>query len=188
MLRKNPTLLAYTAQLYQSGSHAASMGMRQFEPGQQLLTQGDELARIYIIEQGITKCYVSEENGKSYLFEFLGAGEITGEIEVLKSKPCLCTIEAVTPVNAYTLSLPLTRHLLETDTTFMRLLLGEMADRMVNTSTRASFQQLYSIEHALGKLLHLQAGQGISLSKNDMASYLGITLRSLNRLLKQLGV
>lgn len=68
---------------------------------------------------------------------------------------------------------------------FNRMLIDELADRIINTSSRSSFQQLYTVEHALKKLLTLQAKYKVSLTKEDMADYLGITLRSLNRLLRQ---
>lgn len=37
-----------------------------------------------LIRSGITKCYFIEENDKEYIVEFLGKGEIIGEIEVIK--------------------------------------------------------------------------------------------------------
>jgi CRP-like cAMP-binding protein len=47
-------------------------------------------------------------------------------------------------------------------------------------------QQLYTVEHAVKRLLELQTRQQLNFSKEDMAAYLGITLRSLNRALKHL--
>lgn len=57
---------------------------------------------------------------------------------------------------------------------------------MINTSSRAVYQQLYPIKYALTKLLTIEKRQGLNLSKADMASYLGIDIRSLNRLLKEI--
>ncbi|HSC36711.1 MAG TPA: hypothetical protein VLD19_02520, partial [Chitinophagaceae bacterium] len=79
---------------------------------------------------------------------------------------------------------------------FMRLLqenselnlavLELMATRLTNTATKASRQQLYTLSHSLQMLVEvLDAGQ-ITFTKQDLSSYLGISLRSLNRLLSQL--
>jgi len=76
--------------------------------------------------------------------------------------------------------------LLKTDLKVNNLLLDTFAERIINTASRASYQQLYTIEHSLGKLLELQSKQEISISKEDMASYLGVTVRSLNRAFKRL--
>ncbi|WP_434086991.1 cyclic nucleotide-binding domain-containing protein [Sphingobacterium faecium] len=37
-------------------------------------------------------------NDKEYIVEFLGKGEIVGEIELLRKMPCLCSIQATRDV------------------------------------------------------------------------------------------
>ncbi|MNR39083.1 hypothetical protein D3C85_1572520 [compost metagenome] len=76
--------------------------------------------------------------------------------------------------------------LIQKSSEFTTILLQELSTRIIQTSTRASFQQLYTVEYALLKLLQLQADEHISISKDDMAAYLGISVRSFNRSLKQL--
>jgi len=125
------------------------------------------------------------ENGKNYILEILSAGEILGDIELIKKIDCLCSVEAMTNVEAFALPMPLVISLLQTDIAFNKLIIDELAGKVINTSTRTSVQQLYTIRPALEILLALQASQEVSLIKEDMAAYLGITLRSLNRLLKQ---
>ncbi|WP_139218449.1 helix-turn-helix domain-containing protein [Pedobacter antarcticus] len=41
-------------------------------------------------------------------------------------------------------------------------------------------------EFGLKKILELQARQGLTLSKDDLAAYMGVTIRSLNRALKNI--
>jgi CRP-like cAMP-binding protein len=138
------------------------------------------------LKEGITKCYFNEVDDKRFIVEFLGKGEIIGEIEVIKNFPCLCNVKALTPVKAYAISIPYFKSLLEKELTFNKLLLESFTERIINTSTRASFQQLHTVEHTLGKLLALLKEQEMTISKEDMAAYLGITIRSLNRTLKKL--
>jgi CRP-like cAMP-binding protein len=64
--------------------------------------------------------------------------------------------------------------------------LDSFAKRIVDTASRASYQQLYTVGHSLNKLMDLQTKQNVTLSKEEMASYLGITVRSLNRAMKDL--
>jgi CRP-like cAMP-binding protein len=183
MLRTNITFLSFIKQLYEAKQHDNEISLKLFPRGSRLLQQGEQATKIFIVAEGITKCYFSEENGKNYILEFLGEGEIAGELEVIKDINCLCSVEAVTAVRAYVLTVPLVRYLLENNPLFNQMLLTELAERIINTSSRSSFQQLYSVEHALKKLLQLQAEHELSISKEDMAAYLGVTLRSLNRLL-----
>jgi len=75
--------------------------------------------------------------------------------------------------------------LIETNVNFTKILLQELSTRIIQTSSRASFQQLYTLEYGLTKLLKLQTDADLEISKEDMAAYLGISVRSLNRTLKQ---
>ena len=186
MLRTNNTFLSYFEQLYNSQQRKEEILIKEFSQGQLILQQGQNATKVYSIKEGITKCFFDEGDDKGFIVEFLGKGEVIGDIEVIKNMPCLCNIQALTPVQVYAISVPFTRSLLEKDLLFNKLMLDSFAERIINTSTRASFQQLHTVEHTLAKLLELQKAQGLDISKEDMAAYLGITIRSLNRTLKKL--
>lgn len=186
MLRTNSNLLAFIEKLYAEQLRKDDIILRSFNTGERLLEQDVKISKVFIIREGVTKCYLTEENDKAYIFEFLGKGEIIGEIEALKHKECLCTVEAIKPVTAYCMSAAFFLSLIESNLDLNQILLHELTDRVLNTSRRSSFQQLYALEYGLSKLLQLQEKEQISLSKDDMAAYLGITIRSLNRTMKLL--
>lgn len=185
MLRTNQSFLSYLEELYKK-QHGDSILLQSFSKGQKLLAQDTSLSSILLIKEGIVKCYFTEENGKEYIVEFLGSGEILGEVELIKNIPCLCGIEALTEVVVYTISLSYFNELIQKDLILNNLLLNSFAERIINTSSRASYQQLYTVEHTLTQLLKMQSKQNIQISKEDMAAYLGIAVRSLNRILKDL--
>lgn len=185
MLRTNQPFLDYLEQLYTRQDHQGNIVLKPFEKGDKILTQNEISTKIMLIKSGITKCYFVEENDKEYIVEFLGKGEIVGEIEVIKNVPCLCSIEAITEVTVYSMSIPYFQSLIKNDLTLNNLLLDVFAERIVNTSSRASYQQLHTTEHTLSQLLEVKSKE-MEISKEDMAAYLGITVRSLNRALKEL--
>lgn len=185
MLRTNQPFLDYLEQLYIRQDHKGNIVLKPFEKGNKILTQNEISTKIMLIKSGITKCYFVEENDKEYIVEFLGKGEIVGEIEVIKNVPCLCSIEAITEVTVYSMSIPYFQSLIKNDLTLNNLLLDVFAERIVNTSSRASYQQLHTTEHTLSQLLDVKSRE-MEISKEDMAAYLGITVRSLNRALKEL--
>ncbi|WP_294298377.1 Crp/Fnr family transcriptional regulator [uncultured Chryseobacterium sp.] len=185
MLRTNQPFLDYLEQLYSRQDHKGNIVLKPFEKGDKILTQNEISTKIMLIKSGITKCYFVEENDKEYIVEFLGKGEIVGEIEVIKNVPCLCSIEAITEVIVYSMSIPYFQALIKNDLTLNNLLLDVFAERIVNTSSRASYQQLHTTEHTLSQLLEVKSKE-MEISKEDMAAYLGITVRSLNRALKEL--
>lgn len=150
------------------------------------MRQGETIANIYMIKDGITKCFISEENGKDFIIAFLGKGEVIGELEALQKIDCLCNVEAISEVTAYAVPDYVFAELIAKNPTFTKFLLQELSTRIIQTSTRASFQQLYTLEYGLSKLLKLQDEAQIIISKEDMAAYLGISVRSFNRTLKSL--
>lgn len=174
MLRTNENILSYIQQLYERQERKENIAARSFSKGQLLLRQGEKPTRVLVVKEGIIKCFITEENGKDYIIEFLGKGEIIGEIEVIRNIHYLCNIQALTEVEAFSITVPFFKELLGRQPDFNSLLLDEMAERIINTSSRASFQQLHPIEHVLTKLLQLQSRQKIFISKEDMAAYLGL--------------
>ncbi|MFD0700043.1 Crp/Fnr family transcriptional regulator [Myroides pelagicus] len=186
MLRINISFLQYIESLANSKEYADRIILQTYKPKDFLLHQGDPVTKIIVINQGITKCFITEENGKEYIPEFLGTGEIMGEIEVIGKKNCLASVEAISEVTAYVIPVSVFNELLKTNITFANALLEVEALRVYHTSQKASFQQLYTVEHALEKLLELQEKQELKLTKEDIASYLGITTRTLNRALKKI--
>lgn len=182
MLRTNTEFLIYIDALYRSNQ--SEISLQNFEKDSLLLRQGEISHRVFVIKEGIAKCFFLEENGKDYILEFMSKGQVLGEIELIRQIDCLCNVAALTPLQVYVIPTLVFKELLAKDLTLNKILLEELAERIINTSSRASFQQLYTVEHGLAKLLELQKKQGIEITKEDMAGYLGITLRSLNRALK----
>ncbi|MEN4760488.1 Crp/Fnr family transcriptional regulator [Chryseobacterium sp. C39-AII1] len=185
MLRTNQPFLDYLDSLFTNQEHKDNIVLKSYEKGEKLLTQNEISTKIMLVKSGITKCFFVEENDKEYIVEFLGKGEIIGEIEMLKNVSCLCSIEAITEVTVYSMTIPYFRSLIKSDLTLNNLLLDVFAERIVNTSSRASYQQLHTTEHTLSQLLEVKSKE-MEISKEDMAAYLGITVRSLNRALKEL--
>lgn len=182
MLRTNTEFLSYVDTLYQT--YRPEISLQSFEKDSLLLRQGEKNHRVFVIKEGIAKCFFLEENGKDYILEFMSKGQVLGEIEMIRQIDCLCNVTALTALQVYVIPASIFKQLLSKDLTLNKILLAELAERIINTSSRASFQQLYTVEHGLAKLLELQEKQGMKISKEDMAAYLGITLRSLNRALK----
>lgn len=182
MLRTNTEFLTYIDKLYQGGQ--SEISLQSFEKDCLLLRQGEKSHRVFVIKEGIAKCFFLEENGKDYILEFMSKGQVLGEIELIRQIACLCNVAALTSLQVYVIPASSFKQMLAKDLVLNKILLEELAERIINTSSRASFQQLYTVEHGLAKLLELQKKQGIEISKEDMAAYLGITLRSLNRALK----
>jgi len=185
MLRTNPSFSDYFDKLYHKKSYKENITLTAYGKGDKIFIQNEIPSEIMLIRTGITKCYFVEENNKEYIVEFLGKGEIIGEIEVIKNIPCLCTIEAMTEVTVYSMPAPYFRTLLKNELKLNRFLLAVFADRIINTSSRASYQKLRSTEHTHSQFLELKSKE-MEISKEHMAAYLGITVKNLNKTLDKI--
>jgi CRP-like cAMP-binding protein len=183
MLRINLPILAFI-ESYSITNPAVES--KTFAAGQTFIRQGASIAKVYFLRSGITKCYIQEDNGKDYIFEFLGKGEVVGDIEAIRKEKCLCNITAITEVETLVMPQVVFNELLANNQEFNTMMMQELATRISQTCTRSAYQQLYPLEYALLRILTLESEQEIYLSKKDLAAYLGITVRSFNRVVKEL--
>ncbi|MGE8534045.1 MAG: Crp/Fnr family transcriptional regulator, partial [Chryseobacterium sp.] len=115
MLRTNQTFLNYLDELYEKQKGSDDITLKSFSAGNKILIQDHQPSHVMLIKKGIVKCYFVEENGKEYIVEFLGSGEVIGEVELIKNINCLCTIETLTEATVYAVKIPAFRSLIKND-------------------------------------------------------------------------
>ncbi|MDT0605998.1 Crp/Fnr family transcriptional regulator [Croceitalea rosinachiae] len=175
----------YIVKLKASGSNDS---ITEYEAvvGEKIISQKTNVQSIYLIKNGLAKCYLTEDTGNDFIQEFFGAGEVFGEIELITNEISFCTIEALAPTTYFKIPKKTFNQLLKEDAVFNTLLLQLMASKIKYTALRHSYNQSHAIEKKLRKLLNELPNLFQKISKNDIANYLGITVRSLNRVLPTL--
>jgi CRP-like cAMP-binding protein len=186
MIRTNLKLLQLTDSLAVNAGSKEALVQRNFPERQRLITQDHQHSSVYVIKSGIAKCYITEANGKDYILDFLGEGEMLGEMEALRHTPGMCTVEAVTLLTVYKMSNIQFGHFLRTQPDFNAAVMELLATRLANTAIKGARQQLYTLSHSLRQLLTALNSQHITFTKQHLSEYLGISIRSLNRLLKDI--
>jgi len=181
MFQEASNFLDFVEELY--AQDTAGVSLIEFNAKEMLMHQGAAAQHVFVL----CKIGLEEENGKEYILAFLSTGEILGELELIRDEPRLCSVQALNKVEAYKLTKACFLNLLNTDLKLNRLIINAYAERITNTSKKASFQKLYTTENGLQRILKLQETENIEISKADLSAYLGISVRSLNRLLKQRG-
>ncbi|PKV51444.1 CRP-like cAMP-binding protein [Aquimarina sp. MAR_2010_214] len=185
MIRINQELLNFFSRLSESSASGLVKEIRYFSKDK-IVTQGKYVSSIYIIKSGVVKCYVNEDNGRDFIQEFFSTGEILGELEVFNDIISFCNAEAITEVTGYQIDVKDFYTLLENHPELNILLLKALANKVRDTAIRASQQQSYPIAYNLKKLMKFSSDEAMAFSKQDIADYLGITLRSLNRALHEI--
>ncbi|WP_210423611.1 Crp/Fnr family transcriptional regulator [Croceivirga thetidis] len=183
MIRVNSTFLDYIVTLKNS-SYGELITEKQAEFGEKIIEQKTNVRYVFLIKEGLAKCYLTEDTGEDFIQEFFGKGEVFGEIELITNNISFCTIEALTPTTYFKIPKRVFHDLIKKDEAFNTQILELMAGKVRYTALRHSYNQTHSIEEILKSLL-LQYPDLLKLiSKKDISNYLGITVRSLNRVLK----
>ncbi len=184
MIRANPELLAYIDSLF--NKNTIGIDLEKYVSKDKVMLQEKRYNSVFLIKEGIAKCYLTDENGKDFIQEFLGEGLEFGELEIYTNKLSFCTIEAITPLTVYKISHETYKKLLDEDKKFINLILKAMAYKISYKAPRHSYQQGYSIENNIVKLQKEYPEFTKIIPKQDIANFLGITLRSLNRVLREM--
>lgn len=182
LVKKNEKLLAYVQTLANKDTQGHIV-VKELAAKTILLEQGEQGHFVYLIISGIVKCFITEDNDKNYTIEFLGAGEVFGELEIIKNTKSICTVKALSPLSVFKIRADYFSHLMDHDRAFNKLIIEVLATRMEVGAKRAAFQQTYPAEHTVLSLLQLEND---TIPKEELAEYLGITIRSLNRTILKL--
>jgi CRP-like cAMP-binding protein len=182
MIRTNQELLDYVSKI-----HDSNLILEQtFTPFQTIFEQGKRVDTAYIIKSGIAKCFLTEENGNDFVEEFFGEGGIMGEIEIINNHLSVCEISAITELSVYKISSANFKYLLDGDKIFNQLILKALSSKIHYKASRHAHNQLHDVEANLLRLQREFPEILNAIPKLDIANYLGVTLRSLNRTLNEL--
>ncbi|GAA0893866.1 hypothetical protein GCM10009122_35460 [Fulvivirga kasyanovii] len=185
MVRVNSDLLVYVNKLYEAGS-CKYFTVQDYQPKEKVIRQAKRVLSVYIIKSGIAKCYLSEDNGKDFIQEFFSEGEIFGEIEAINGQISFCAIEAITNLQVFQIKNEDFHELLKSDRKFNDLILKAIANKVRYKALRHGYNQSHAIEDNLMRLINEFPNLLLQISKQDIANYLGITIRSLNRTLNEM--
>jgi CRP-like cAMP-binding protein len=184
MIRKSPAILRIMDELAGDGLTGRYILPRNFHKGHLLIGQGTTTTNVFFIRSGIVKCSFAENSDKEFILEFLGEGEVLGELEAITKAPAMSSVQAISDLSVYMLDKATFLDLLRKNEAFNIAVMELMAVRLTDTAIRSARQQLNPLEHNLSQLLAALEHEKLPCTKQELADYLGITLRSLNRMLK----
>ncbi|WP_442588145.1 Crp/Fnr family transcriptional regulator [Pedobacter sp. AW31-3R] len=98
----------------------------------------------------------------------------------------MATLTAISETTCIKISIPQFKDLISENKKFNLLLMQSLASKIRYKALRHSFIQTHSLEENLIQIKNTFPDVFSMIEKNDLANYLGITLRSLNRSLKKI--
>ncbi|MES9793917.1 transcriptional regulator YeiL, partial [Priestia megaterium] len=142
---------------------------------------------IYYLVEGKAKLYVTHENGKVSLINFLQAPTFMGEVELLNSQRYSKAIQTVTKIICLAIPINACKNKLLTDVTFLRHLCSFLSEKATRTSAKYTQNQAYPLENRLAAFIMLSADGNFYKEKHtEVCEYLGVSYRHLLHVLAQL--
>lgn len=174
--------------------------VRRFARGQSLFVEGDQSARVFLVQYGWVLLTRTAPSGRDVVLAVRGAGDIVGELSSLDGQPRIATATALGVVDAVVARASALTEALQ-DSTAARELIGVLAGQLRDADERLlEFAALDTIGRVAGRLLELvgrfgtQTDDGIvielALSQEQLASWCGAsreaTVKAL-AVLRQIG-
>ena len=159
----------------------------QFERGEFIYKEGSYPQYIYYLVEGKAKIYVTHENGKVSLINFLQALTFMGEVELLNSQRYSKAIQTVTKTICLAIPINPCKNKLLTDVTFLRHLCRFLSEKATSISAKYTQNQAYPLENRLAAFIILSADDNFYKEKHtEVCEYLGVSYRHLLHVLAQL--
>ncbi|MGE1115056.1 transcriptional regulator YeiL [Priestia megaterium] len=159
----------------------------QFERGEFIYKEGSYPQYIYYLVEGKAKLYVTHENGKVSLINFLQAPTFMGEVELLNSQRYSKAIQTVTKTICLAIPIDTCKNKLLTDVIFLRYLCSFLSEKATRISAKYTQNQAYPLENRLAAFIMLSADGNFYKEKHtEVCEYLGVSYRHLLHVLAQL--
>jgi CRP/FNR family transcriptional regulator len=172
-------------------SHVAAMSsVRRLAPGEALFNEGDRTESIYEVLSGMLRIYKLLPDGRRQITGFLSAGHLVG---LAHRNHCLYTVDAVTPVTLCRYPLAHFDRLVDQVPGFARRLLAVTSDELRAAQDQMLLLGRKTAEEKIASFLLMMAKRQksdetvqLSMTRSDIADYLGLTTETVSRTLTKL--
>ncbi len=176
---------------------AAGTRARRFRRGEVIFHVGDPGDALFIIVSGEVKISLPSEGGDEAILVRLARGDVFGELALLDGAPRSATVTALTAVETVVLPRDRFRELIANEPIVRDALLASLAAELRRLTTHVEELHFLDITGRLAACLARLATDGgtplpdgavqlkTSLTQGDLASMVGSTRQSVNKLLRQ---
>jgi CRP-like cAMP-binding protein len=157
--------------------------------------QGGPADYFCIVLEGEFKVEHALSDGHLLIVSYLYPGQSISDIEIALGLPYVYRITTVTKAAVLMLRADIYRKWIASDNHFLMLLTVQLSSKLYAASQKSIDQVTMSLRHKLIRYLYSKVEQYdfnvhvaciTSLSREDIASQWGVTVRSINRILKEL--
>jgi CRP/FNR family transcriptional regulator, putaive post-exponential-phase nitrogen-starvation regulator len=159
----------------------------QFDRGDFIFKEGSHPEYLYYLVEGKAKLFVTHENGKVSLIDFLQPPVFMGEIELLNEERISKGIQAITNVICLAIPIQACKEKLLTDPTFLKHLCMFLSKKATTISAKYTVNQAYPLLNRLADFILVSADHDFYKEKHtEVCEYLGVSYRHLLHVFSQL--
>ena len=161
--------------------------LREFEPDEFMIQEGECPEYLYYLMEGRAKLFLSQENGKISLINFIEAPCFIGEMELLDESRLPQGVKAISLCRCYQIEISRCRELLLQDVKFLRYLCAFLSEKATQNTNNYMCNQSYPLKVRLAEFILKMAVNGYYREPHtEVAEFLGVTYRHLLYVLAQL--
>jgi CRP/FNR family transcriptional regulator, putaive post-exponential-phase nitrogen-starvation regulator len=160
--------------------------VREYQRDEWIIQEGMRPDFLFYVIEGKAKIYVTHQNGKVSLINFINENDYIGEMELLNDEYYTKGIQALTKTICFALPFLHYRKLLLEDAKFLRELTKFLSGKATNMAAKYTQSLAFPLENRLADFILQTADEGIYKEKHVMVcDYLGISYRHLLHVLSQ---
>ncbi|MFD2627551.1 transcriptional regulator YeiL [Oceanobacillus kapialis] len=165
------------------------MEIHEYERDEWIIKEGTRPDFLFFVVEGKAKIYITHQNGKVSLINFINANEFIGEMELLHDVYYTKGIQASTKTVCFALPMRYYRKQLMEDAKFLRELTRFLSVKATQMAMKYTQSLAFSLENRLADFILQTADNGVYKEKHvTVCDYLGVSYRHLLHVLTQFTV
>lgn len=152
----------------------------EFDGDETILHEGTRPPFLYYIISGSLKRYVTHENGRVSLVNFLSGPCFIGEIEMLQKQRVAKGVKAITACVAFAVDFAACEDRILNDNKFLRHLIFYLSRNSVKSGYRQAANRAWPLKNRLARFILNTSHNNIYRQRHtETSEYLGVTYRHL---------
>lgn len=152
----------------------------QFENDELILREGEEPYYLFYLIDGRAKLFLTHDNGRISLVNFLSAPCFIGEMELLDAQRFANGVKAITKCTCFAIQSKLCKEQILQDAKFLRHICVFLGKKAISNTDNYSRNQSYPLDVRLAVFILTVSNNGYYRERHtEVAEYLGVTYRHL---------
>lgn len=158
-----------------------------------LFMEGDDSNQLFIIETGKVKVFVTSEDGKQVILNFMGPGEYFGELALIDGQPRSASVMTVADTSVVTVSRKKFQQFIAEHPDYALEMMEQLVHRIRDLTDSVKDMALLDVYGRVSQLLIRLADESgkitsPKLTHQEIANMVGASREMVSRIMKELAV